>query len=381
MLNHEDIVIAYDAKRAFLNQRGLGNYSRTLLAQMKHFYGHNRYILCTPEDKHLYPWLSEAPFEKVMPQGLWQLAPSVWRRFGIAPALKSQHIDIYHGLSQELPEGIEHLGCKTIVTMHDAIFMRYPQLYSATYRASFIRRNQSACERADCIIAISEQTKKDFIEFFGVAENRIRVVYQGCNERYWQAIEPQEVAAVAARYQLPKDYILSVGAVEERKNYVRLIQAMAAASIDLPLVIVGRGNERQVRLLQETAKRYGVSLQLIDNARTEDLPAIYQQAAVFVYPSLFEGFGIPILEAARCQTPIVTSSGTCFEEIAGEGALYVPPTDEQAIGQAIRESLEKREETKQRVLTALAETEKFRAENIAQHLMQTYHETLHGAIG
>ena len=381
MLNPEHITIAYDAKRAFLNQRGLGNYSRTLLAQLKRYYGHNRYILCTPEDRHLYPWLSEAPFEKRMPHGIWQIAPSVWRRYGITPALKHQHIDLYHGLSQELPKGIERLGCKTIVTMHDAIFMRYPELYSATYRASFIRRNQSACERADLIIAISEQTKKDFISFFGVEENRIRVVYQGCDELFWQDLKPQQISAVSKRYQLPSTYVLSVGALEERKNHVRLIQAMVAAHIDLPLVIVGRGNERQAQILRETAKRYGVSLQLIENARTEDLPAIYRRASVFVYPSLFEGFGIPILEAARCQTPIVTSAGTCFEEIAGEGALYVSPTEEQAIGQAIRETLENSEETNQRMLTALAQTEKFRAENIAKNLMQTYYETIHGHIG
>lgn len=381
MLNPEQIVIAYDAKRAFLNQRGLGNYSRTLLAQLKRYYGHNRYILCTPKDTHQYPWLNEAPFEKITPQGLWQIAPSVWRRYGITSALKHQHIDLYHGLSQELPKGIEQLGCKTIVTMHDAIFMRYPELYSATYRALFIRRNQSACERADCIIAISEQTKKDFITFFGVPENRIRVVYQGCNELFWQDLAPQQLSAVSKRYQLPSTYVLSVGALEERKNHVRLIQAIAAAHIDLPVVIIGRGNERQAQILRETAKRYGVSLQLIENARTEDLPAIYRRASVFVYPSLFEGFGIPILEAARCQAPIVTSAGTCFEEIAGEGALYVSPTDEQAIGQAIRETLENSEETKTRVQTALAETEKFRAQTIAKNLMQTYDDTIHGHIG
>jgi glycosyltransferase involved in cell wall biosynthesis len=155
---------------------------------------------------------------------------------------------------------------------------------------------------------------------------------------------------------------------------------MAAAHIDLPLVIVGRGNERQAQLLRETATRYGVSLQLIENARTEDLPAIYRRASVFVYPSLFEGFGIPILEAARCQTPIVTSAGTCFEEIAGEGALYVSPTEEQAIGQAIRDTLDHREETSRRVLTALNNTEKFRAENIAHNMMQTYYETIHGHL-
>jgi glycosyltransferase involved in cell wall biosynthesis len=264
--------------------------------------------------------------------------------------------------------------------MHDAIFMRYPELYSATYRASFIRRNRSACERADLIIAISEQTKKDFMDFFGVEENRIRVVYQGCNDIYWQDLKPQQISTVSVRYQLPSTYVLSVGALEERKNHARLIRAMGCAHMDLPLVIVGRGDSRQAHLLYETAKHYGVTLRIMEDVRTEDLPVIYRQAAVFVYPSLFEGFGIPVLEAARCQTPIVTSSGTCFEEIAGEGALYVSPTEEQAIGQAIRDVLEHSEETSQRVLTALNNTEKFRAENIAHNLMQTYYETIHGHL-
>lgn len=381
MLNHGDICIAYDAKRAFLNYRGLGNYSRTLLAQLSRYYGNNHYVLCTPKDAHTYPWLSEAPFEKVTPQGWWSLAPSVWRRYGIPSALRDKHVDIYHGLSQELPEGIEQLGCKTIVTMHDAIFMRYPELYSATYRASFMRRNQSACERADRIIAISEQTKKDFMEFFGVEESRISVVYQGCNDVFWQPIEPQQIHAVTALYQLPEAYILSVGALEKRKNYVRLIRAVGSAHIDLPLVIVGKGNPSQTRLLYETAKQYEVTLRLMEDVRTEDLPVIYHQAAVFVYPSLFEGFGIPILEAARCQTPIVTSSGTCFEEIAGKGALYVSPTDEQAIGQAIRDTMEDSDDTRTRILTALEQTEKFRAEHIARNMMQIYYETIHGHRG
>ena len=378
MLTDEHISIAYDAKRAFLNYRGLGNYSRNLLAQLSHFYSHNRYILCTPKDEHRYPWLSEAPFETIMPHGWWSLAPAVWRRYGIASALRDKQIDIYHGLSQELPKGIEQLGCKTIVTMHDAIFMRYPELYSATYRASFIRRNQSACERADRIIVISEQTKKDFIRFFGVEENRISVVYQGCNDVFWLPVEPQQIHAVTARYQLPETYILSVGALEERKNHLRLIQAMGSAHIDLPLVLVGKGNPQQIRLLHVTAKHYGVTLRLMEDVRTEDLPVIYSQAAAFVYPSLFEGFGIPVLEAARCRTPIVASSGTCFEEIAGEGAIYVSPTDEQAIGAAIRLTMEDSEETRTRVMTALEQTEKFRAEHIARNMMQTYYETIHG---
>ena len=364
--------IAYDAKRAYLNYRGLGNYCRNLFAQMAEYYGGNRYWLCTPQDKGLYPWLNEKPFERVLPGGLWSMMPSLWRRYGIPGALKDKKIDIYHGLSQELPEGIEKLGCKTVVTMHDAIFLRYPELYSATYRRSFVRRNTSACQRADLIVAISEQTKRDYIEFFGVEERRIRVVYQGCNELYWREVSEADKQRVRDLFGLPREYALCVGALEERKNQVRIIEAIAGSGNNIPLVLVGRGNEEYKHRLKECAKHYGVPLQFIEKAGQEDLPAIYTMATLFVYPSLFEGFGIPILEAARCQVPIITSSGTCFEEIAGEGALYVPPTDSEAIGDAIRMSLQERTATQKRVETALRNTGKFCAEQRAREMMDVY---------
>lgn len=368
--------IAYDAKRAYLNHRGLGNYSRTLLAQMAHYYGDNRYVLCTPEDKGLYPWLNKAPFERVMPNGIWSMTPSIWRRYGIASALKEKHVDIYHGLSQELPEGIEKMGCKTVVTMHDAIFMRYPELYSATYRYSFIRRNRSACCRADMIIAISEQTKRDYIEFFGVEENRIRVVYQGCNALFWQPVSQAHRQQVKSRYHLPEQYVLTVGAIEARKNPIRTIQALASVHIDLPLVLVGNGNARYVGQVEEAARKYGVALYILPDVQTEDLPALYRSAAVFVYPSLFEGFGIPILEAARCEVPIIASSGTCFEEITGKGALYVSPTEVDSIGEALSLCLQDSAQTKERVVEALRQTEKFRDETIARNMMDVYQSLL-----
>ena len=367
------LTIAYDAKRAFLNYRGLGNYSRNLLSQMAHYYGESRYLLCTPEKKDsLYPWLDKAPFECITPNGLWRLSPSLWRRCGIPKTLSDKKVDIYHGLSQELPEGIERLGCKTVVTMHDAIFMRYPELYSPTYRASFIRRNRSACKRADLIIAISEQTKRDFIEFFGVDESRIKVVYQGCSDVFWQPCTAEQRQRVKELYHLPSKYILCVGALEERKNQLRLIEAIASTQIKIPLVLVGRGNEAYKKQLKESAVRYGVSLLLIENATTEHMPAIYHQALVFVYPSLFEGFGIPVLEAARCQIPIVASQGTCFEEITGEGAVYVNPLRPEEIGDSICNTLQQTEQTTLRVQSALRNTEKFRAEKIAHSLMEVY---------
>lgn len=364
--------IAYDAKRAYLNYRGLGNYCRNLFALMAQYYGENRYYLCTPKDQGLYPWLNKKPFERIMPEGLWRLSPSLWRRYGIPGAIEGKGVDIYHGLSQELPEGIERLGCKTVVTMHDAIFMRYPELYRAAYRRSFIRRNESACRRADLIIAISEQTKRDYMEFFGVEEQRIRVIYQGCHAAYWKETSEEDLKRVKQRFDLPSEYILCVGALEERKNQKRIIETLGSTRLNLPLVLVGRGNAAYKQSLCVCAKHYGVVLKIIENAGQEDLPAIYRMASLFVYPSLFEGFGIPILEAARCGVPIVTSKGTCFEEIAGEGAMYVSPTDSEELGEAIRKGLQDSSFAQTLAQKAIRNTEKFRAENRAKEIMEAY---------
>jgi len=368
----QGLTIAYDAKRAFLNYRGLGNYCRNVLMQLAQFYPDNHYLLCTPKDKNLYPLLYNEPFETILPHGAWKLFPALWRRTGIGSSLKNRSINIYHGLSQELPHDIDQLHCKSVVTMHDAIFLRYPHLYSATYRYSFIKRNEYACRKADLIFAISEQTKKDYIHFFGVPEEKIKVVYQGCNDIYWQPVSEKQCAQVKLRFSLPDQYILSVGALEERKNQIRLIKALASAHIQIPLVLVGRGNGNYIQSLHQTAKQYNIDLRLITDATLNDLPALYSLATVFAYPSLFEGFGIPILEAARCQTPVVASKGICFEEIVGDGALYVDPLDIDELGSAIKNYIDSPDLRKVHTATALKNTERFKASQRAKDMMDAY---------
>lgn len=364
--------IAFDAKRAYLNYRGLGNYCRTLLGQLSALYPENTYWLCTPQDPGDYPWLNQAPFRKMAPSGLWKISPSLWRRVGITSALKDAKIDIYHGLSQELPAHIRRLHCRTVVTMHDAIYLRHPELYSPTYVWAFTQKNKQACKDADCIVAISEQTKRDYIDFFHVPEEKIRVIYQGCHPIFWEPASAEHDRQVIARYNLSSEYILSVGALEARKNALRILQGMAEAHIDLPLVLVGRGNPSYVQQLQRTAETLHIRLILIQNAQHQDLPSIYRKASVFVFPSLFEGFGIPILEAARCGVPVVASLGTCFEEICQEAALYVDPLRPDAIGNAIRRYLDDTPLRQQMSAQALVNTERFRQEKVAAEMMALY---------
>lgn len=165
------MIIGFDAKRAFHNRRGLGNYSRDLVRQLSNYFPKNRYILFNPSARNCVDFTYPTNTQMVIPTApIYRLFPSLWRTFGLTSDIKQQQLDIYHGLSQELPFGIERTGVKTVVTMHDAIFMRYPQLYSASYRNIFIRKNRYACRIADRIIAISEQTKQDLIHYFDADE-------------------------------------------------------------------------------------------------------------------------------------------------------------------------------------------------------------------
>ncbi|MCR4665289.1 MAG: glycosyltransferase family 4 protein [Paludibacteraceae bacterium] len=384
--------IYFDAKRAFLNKRGLGNYSRDAVRLMTTYAPDNEYILFSPKiDKVFpedYPWVRKDDAKLVIPSGIWKTMPSLWRSYGCTRDIlktpgKAKNT-IYWGLSGEVPIGIRKTGCKVVVTMHDAIFMRYPELYSATYRRLFARKVQYACDAADLIIAISEQTKRDLIEFFGADEKKTRVVYQGCSNIFREyaakvgavnclPVEDKEnvsrqASEVCTKYALPERYVLDVGAIEPRKNLLQLVRAMGEAKIELPLVAIGGRSSYADKCAQE-AERSGVKLLLRHEVSFADFPALYAGAEVLCYPSVFEGFGIPILEAMCVGTPVLTSTGSCFKETGGEAALYANPTDTKEIGEQLRKILTDRGLRKRMRQKGYEQADKFRDEKVAANLI------------
>ncbi|MBR1923513.1 MAG: glycosyltransferase family 4 protein [Paludibacteraceae bacterium] len=375
-----------DAKRAFLNRRGLGNYSRDVIRLLTTYAPDNEYCLLTPKyNGHTdsFPnncaWINTAlPKSRcnvILPRGLWRLCPSLWRSYGCTFTIR-QRIDtnaktaqsIYWGLSGEVPYGIRRTGCKVVVTMHDCIFMRYPELYSPTYRALFARKVQYACHVADLIIAISEQTKQDLITFFHADENKIRVVYQGCNNRFREPITEEQIAQAKSRYDLPDRYLLDVGAIEPRKNLLNLIRGIADAGITLPLVAVG-GKSAYAEQCRQEAERLGVNLLLRHNVDFNDFPALYKGAEVMCYPSIFEGFGIPILEAMCVGTPVLTSTGSCFAETGGEAALYADPSNPKQIGQQLQTILTDTDVSRQMREKGYRQAERFSDRHVAENML------------
>jgi len=365
--------IGYDAKRLFCNHRGLGNYSRDLIRILSQYYPDNQYDLFTPRVE-IKVSINPKNTHIIQPSGMYKLLPSsIWRSIGLNADIKRRGDEIFHGLSQELPIRIEKSSIKKIITFHDAIFIRYPELYASSYRKIFTAKNRQSCRIADRIIAVSEQSKQDVIEFFKADPAKIDVVYQGCNNIFRQKFSLEIKEKIRRKYNLPLDYMLFVGAIEPRKNIATIIQAIYQEKIAIPLVVVGRETVYTSEL-HKLVNNLQLSKQILflHQVETIDLPAIYQMAQLFIYPSIFEGFGIPILEALCSETPVITSLGSCFEETGGKYSRYVQPQNPQEIGAAIQTILNTSNLQMKMKEEGILHAQKFTDDKIAKQLMSSY---------
>jgi glycosyltransferase involved in cell wall biosynthesis len=326
--------IGFEAKRFFTNYTGLGNYSRFVIDALSLHNPENKYYLFTPREtlnEEVSSIVDRSNIEIVKPDYLYTSLKltSLWRTWGASFMPQAQNLTVYHGLSQELPFGLAST-IRKVVSVHDLIFLRYPAFYHKVDIAIYKAKVRSACARADKIIAVSKQTAQDLTEFLKIPESKIEVVYQGCHPNFKRVISTEEKAIVKRKYTLPDKYILNVGTIEERKNLGILIKALSLLPKDLqiPLVVIGRFtkyHEHVVKLARELSILPKIIF--LKDASFSDFPAIYQSANVFVYPSLFEGFGIPLIEAIESGIPVITSQGSCFSEAAGPHAKYVDPQD------------------------------------------------------
>lgn len=336
-----NISIGFDAKRALFNYSGLGNYSRNLLSALLKYYPGNSYSLFTPSLKNRIILPDEEKFNIVYPRNLlFRNAPSVWRSRFIVNDINLQGVDIFHGLSQELPSGIEKTGKKSVVTVHDLIFIRFPEYYKWFDAAIYVRKLKHACRSADHIVAISRQTKNDLIEFLGTEEERISVIYQGCNPWFRDFNPDIHGHDIRKKYGLPDRYLLYVSTIEERKNLLGILKAIVQCKIDIPLVVIGKKSKQYFQIIQQYIDSNNLKNIIFPGgiANTE-LPGIYKNAECLLYPSFFEGFGIPVLEALVSGTPVITSRGGCFAEAGGPGSIYIDPGKPDEIGNAINEVL------------------------------------------
>ena len=226
---------------------------------------------------------------------------------------------------------------------------------------------------ADHIIAVSLQTKNDLMELWEIEEEKISVVYQGCHPAFCQQVSENQKETVRRKYNLPETFLLNVGAIEPRKNQLLILKALKAGAIDEPLVIAGRKTDYLAELQQFIEKK---KLQnqvfILPNVDFGDLPALYQCASVFIYPSQFEGFGIPVVEALQSGVPVIAAKGSCLEESGGPDSRYVSPNDEADLAEQIMLVLRDNELRNNMIENGKIYAEQFSDEAIANNLLNIY---------
>ncbi len=249
--------------------------------------------------------------------------------------------------------------------------MRYPSLYRGLDRKLYFKKTLYACQNADVIVAVSQQTKNDIIEFLGIEESKIKVIYQSVSKRFYQVLSSDYIASVKNKFNLPSDYILYVGTIEERKKLLSLVKAMK--NVDIPLVVIGKKTD-YYKIVASYIEQNNLSSKIIfpPFVNNDELSAIYQAAHVFVYPSIFEGFGIPILESIVSGVPVITSKGSCFSEAGGKGALYIDPNNDDEIANAIFSLMQNRELYAQLKMAGKEHSKQFDAQLLSSQMMSLY---------
>ena len=326
--------IGFDAKRVFHNRSGLGNYSRDTVRVLGKYFPGNRYYLYNPK-KGKINFDAGSSSKTIFPAGfINKIFSSLWRRKWITKQLQQDKLDIFHGLSNELPSGIANTGIKSVVTIHDLIFYKFPQWYRPADRLIHQQKSKQAALDATHIIAISEQTKKDILEYLPVNSEKVSVLYQGCHAAFKEQHSAGEKQQLVTKFNLPSQFLLSVGTIEPRKNLLTTVNSLLHHS--LPLVIVGKKTAyfKEIETFIAKHKLENRVIHLADISMKE-LAMLYQLAFVFCYPSIYEGFGIPIIEALYSGTPVITNKEGCFKEAGGPGSFYIDHLDFEAMASII----------------------------------------------
>ena len=365
------MIVGIDAKRIVRNGTGLGSYGRTLVNDLIRLGDSDMQLrLYAPDEgrDELRSQIIEGA-EFCYPKGHpAALRKAWWRSRSIVNDLVRDGVTVYHGLSGELPMGLHKAGIRGIVTIHDLIFMRHPEYYHWIDTKIYEWKFRQALREADHIIAISERTRQDILELGGEEyADRISVIYQSFAPHYSGLVTEERKASVRERYKLPQRFVLNVGTIERRKNLALAVEAVDLLPQDVHLVAVGRQTD-YVRELPHSER-----LHLLSGVSDQDLSAIYAQAETFVYPSRYEGFGIPIIEAIAAGLPVVACTGSCLEEAGGPHSRYVGPDDVIGMAEALKMSLRGARGRMERIERSREYIRRFEGNDVASQVAELYH--------
>ncbi len=372
--------IGIDFTSAARERAGIGRYARELIRALARLDDTNHYVLFVPRDAHrdllAFDWrdnfsICDAPLTERVFAALWHRA-----RVPLPIETFVGAIDVLYSPDFLLPPT---RAKRTLVTVHDLSYVRLPQCFPEPLRNYLNRAVPRALDRADLILADAESTRRDLNDVYRSPLEKIRVLYSGVDVRFRADVSEESRARVRALTRgMP--YLLSVSTIQPRKNYVRLIEAFAKLinNSQLPLancqLILAGGHGWMYEEIFAMPQLLGIHDRVIfpDFFSDTDLPALYAGATLFVYPSLYEGFGLPIAEAMACGTPVVTSNASSLPEVAGDAALYFDPYDVDAMTEAMRRALNSEALRTELRAKGFAQAKKFSWDKAAGELLQVF---------
>jgi glycosyltransferase involved in cell wall biosynthesis len=370
--------IAFDAKRALNNSTGLGNHSRILINALMRDFPENEYLLFSPEAKDEFFHQLNGRFKMIFPES--RLAKSLhqlWRSYGVNRQLEKERINVFHGLSNEIPIRNHKSNIRTVVTIHDLIFLKHTDQYPFIDRQIYELKTRYAAKHADQIIAVSNETKNDLIQYYHVPDSKIEVIYPSVDTQFQTLKSSNQLESIRRKYALPNKYILNVGSFFPRKNQKTLIEAfdLIKDKIDEDLVLVGGTGSIQKQIEALIRKKNLQSrVKIMSGISNSDLSVVYQAASLFVFPSLFEGFGAPVLEALISRVPVIATANGAIQEAGGRNSVYVNPLNGEEIGDAILSVLKNEELRTQMIEAGNAHAQSMTDKVFAEKTMSVYKE-------
>jgi glycosyltransferase involved in cell wall biosynthesis len=368
--------IGIDARK--LHDFGIGTYIRNLLRQLARLDRQTEFVVfCRAEDRETLGSLGEnfRPVEESAPNY------SIAEQIRIPLAIRREGVTLFHAPHYVLPPLVQ---CRSVVTIHDCIHLMFPQYLPNRLALQYARTSISlAARRATRVLTVSESSKRDILRFVDTDSSKIQVIYNAYDERF--GVEPREedVVRVRERYQLHDEFVLYAGNVKPHKNLERLIVAfdlVRKRGLDrLKLVLIGDEISKYAALRravhQHQLHKY---VRFLGYLPEETLAVMYRLAGVFVFPSLYEGFGLPPLEAMASGTPVVTSNVSSLPEVAGDAAILVDPHDPYAIADGISRLLTDEKLRRELRMKGLARARQFSWEDSVRRVHAIYQEVASG---
>jgi len=364
--------VGFDAKRLYHNKTGLGAYSRNLIKALLAHKPQHDYELFVHEKYYDNSIFKYKEFTKRTFVS-HHLVADYWRIADIKEDIECEGIQIYHGLSNEIPI-VKSTKCTMVATIHDLIFLRHPEFFPFIDRNIYTYKTKKACENADIIIAVSQQTKEDIISFYATAPEKIHVIAPTWDSDYEINIPIIYLEEIRTKYALPEQYIIYVGALHKRKNLANLIAAYHQSRLqDISLIIVSDGGDDEENI-RKTIQQLHLeeNVFIMNGIPNYELIAFYKMASLCVYPSLYEGFGMPIMEAMYMGIPVTASNIPTTREVGGDFILYFDPYDIAMMAETLYKAIHDSPWRDTTIPKAQSHIQKFSPKHCAESIVKLY---------